>query len=59
MVENRMGHFLSDSENRMQAMLSQVMQHVMGMSNPPMNGAATQETTDAEMVAPFPPEMPR
>ena len=59
MVENRVGHFLSDSENRMQAMLSQVMQHVMGMSNPPMNGAATQETTDAEMVAPFPPEMPR
>ena len=59
MLKNRVGHFLSDSENRMQAMLSQVMQQVMGMSNPPMNGAATQETTDANMVAPFPPEMPR
>ena len=55
LVENRVGTLLTDSENRMQALLSQVVQHVMVLNNPQpqMNGAVTPESADSEMVAAF------
>lgn len=56
LVESQMGAMFTASENRMQSLLSQVVQHVMALAptSAPLDG--TTGTEDEEM---FPPEMPR
>jgi hypothetical protein len=54
MLENRVGTMQNESENRVQGLLSQVVQHVMAMSSQQVSNQM--EPADAEM---FPPQMPK